>query len=231
MSTQQQPTAEKSVQTQDSSSGATTVLMKNNLVTHFHAENAATEVANTLVSMATGRQGVTSNLKTPVISTFTNHRLIPVVYSSKIQTIVNVSKPNPLPILSLSDYTTSHGVPTAMALASQAKISPSKQENRIEDEDASMSTDEHTSNSTDLNNSNSNRTKSNRNKFGRNSSTAKSRVEQTIETIKYGPILVKPRKSVAPTLASGRRSKDEPVSVFLKMIDRFNAIVFLVATG
>jgi hypothetical protein len=52
MSTQQQ-TAEKSVQTQDSNGS---LLVTNNAVTHFHAENAVAEVANTLVSMATGRQ-------------------------------------------------------------------------------------------------------------------------------------------------------------------------------
>ncbi len=54
---QQQQTAEKSVQTHDSS-GSTTVLYTNN------PENAATEVANTLVSMATGRQrGTTTTVK------------------------------------------------------------------------------------------------------------------------------------------------------------------------
>lgn len=54
MSNQLQPTAEKSVQTQDSS-GLTTLSLPNN------PENTATEVANTLVSMATGRQqGVTT---------------------------------------------------------------------------------------------------------------------------------------------------------------------------
>jgi hypothetical protein len=52
---QQQQTAEKSVQTQDLS-GSTTLLVTNNPVTHLHTENTAAEVANTLVSMATGRQ-------------------------------------------------------------------------------------------------------------------------------------------------------------------------------
>jgi ABC-type sulfate/molybdate transport systems ATPase subunit len=56
MSNQQQQTAEKSVQTQDSS-GSTTVLVTNN------PENTATEVANTLVSMATGRQRGTTTVK------------------------------------------------------------------------------------------------------------------------------------------------------------------------
>jgi len=56
MSNQQQQTAEKSVQTQDSS-GSTTVLVTNN------PENTATEVANTLVSMATGRQRGTTAVK------------------------------------------------------------------------------------------------------------------------------------------------------------------------
>ena len=56
MSKQQQETAEKSVQTQDSS-GSVTVAVSNN------PENSATEVANTLVSMATGEQRGTSILK------------------------------------------------------------------------------------------------------------------------------------------------------------------------
>jgi hypothetical protein len=57
MSTQQQQqhTAEKSVQTQDLS-GSTTLLVTNHPVGQLHTENTTTEVANTLVSMATGRQ-------------------------------------------------------------------------------------------------------------------------------------------------------------------------------
>ncbi len=51
-----QQTAEKSVQTQDSS-GSSAVLFTNN------PENTATEVANTLVSMATGRQRGTTTIK------------------------------------------------------------------------------------------------------------------------------------------------------------------------
>ena len=51
----QQDTAEKSVQTHDSLTISNTVLVSN-------PENAATEVANTLVSMATGRQRVLTNL-------------------------------------------------------------------------------------------------------------------------------------------------------------------------
>ncbi len=55
MSTQQ-PTAEKSVQTHELA-GPTTVLVTNNHpLAHLHTENTAAEVANTLVSMATGRQ-------------------------------------------------------------------------------------------------------------------------------------------------------------------------------
>lgn len=56
MSNQQQQTAEKSVQTHDAA-GSSTVLLTN------HPENAATEVANTLVSMATGRQRGTTTIK------------------------------------------------------------------------------------------------------------------------------------------------------------------------
>lgn len=58
MANQQQPTAEKSVQTQDSSgSTVATVFLTNN------PENATTEVANTLVSMATGQQQGTPTVK------------------------------------------------------------------------------------------------------------------------------------------------------------------------
>ena len=69
---QQQPTAEKSVQTHDST-GSATLLVSNNAVSHFHPENTATEVANTLVSMATGRQRPT-NVKQLVSSE--RHRLV-----------------------------------------------------------------------------------------------------------------------------------------------------------
>jgi hypothetical protein len=58
MSNQQQPTAEKSVQTQDASGSTTSLLVTNN------PENTTTtEVANTLVSMATGRQRGTTTIK------------------------------------------------------------------------------------------------------------------------------------------------------------------------
>jgi len=58
MSNQQQETAEKSVQTQDASG---TILPANS-----STENATTEVANTLVSMATGRQRATPTIKQSV---------------------------------------------------------------------------------------------------------------------------------------------------------------------
>ena len=57
MSNQAQETAEKSVQTQDSNGPMPTVLVTNN------PENTATEVANTLVSMASGRQRVIPTVK------------------------------------------------------------------------------------------------------------------------------------------------------------------------
>lgn len=104
---QQQPTAEKSVQTQDMSN-TTTVMLTNNSLAHMNSENTATEVAKTLVSLASGQQ--------------------PLINTNKAPTIVNVPKPNSLPILSLADYTTHRGVPTATALATQAKISPVKHE-------------------------------------------------------------------------------------------------------
>ena len=40
---------------------------------------------------------------------------------------------------------------------------------------------------------------------------SKNHKQATVEPIQYGPILVKPRKHVAPTLANGRRSKDDMV--------------------
>jgi hypothetical protein len=128
--------------------------------------------------------------------------------------VINVSNQtitsSSLPILSLADYTTSHGVPTATALANQAKITPRKQDNIVEDEiddDASMSTDEYnpTRNYSNVT------IKSGRGKKVQGKSTVKNKKSQPIEPIQYGPILVKPRKRIAPTLSSGRKSKDEPL--------------------
>jgi hypothetical protein len=114
-----------------------------------------------------------------------------------------------LPILSLADYTTSCGVPTAAALANQAKLTPRKPEINLKstDDDTSMSTDDYSQTRNDLNSS----TKTRRGKRNKSISTTKNKREQPIEPIQYGPILVKPRKSIAPTLSSGRKSKDEPV--------------------
>ncbi|CAF0977429.1 unnamed protein product [Rotaria sordida] len=188
MSTQQQ-TAEKSVQTQDLS-GSTTLLVSNNPVTHIHTENTAAEVANTLVSMATGRQRATTVKQLNVIS---------------------VPTPSNLPILSLADYTTSRGVPTAMALANQAKLTPAKHTEMLEgdddDDDAAMSTDEYNQTQNDL----KTRSKTTRGKLNKTVSTSKNSKQQTTEPIHYGPIVVKPRKNTAPTLANGRRSKDDPL--------------------
>ena len=58
--TQQQPTAEKSVQTSTDANNSTTLVMTNTPVTQLHTENTTAEVANTLVSMATGRQRATA---------------------------------------------------------------------------------------------------------------------------------------------------------------------------
>jgi len=188
MSTQQQQTAEKSVQTQDLA-GSTTLLVTNNPLAHLHTENTATEVANTLVSMATGRQRGTTVKQYNVISVPSNQ--------------------STLPILSLADYTTSRGVPTAMALANQAKRTPTKHDDMLEgdddDDDTSMSTDEYNQTRNDL----KSRTKSTRGKF--NKTMSKHNKQQTVEPIQYGPIVVKPRKNTAPTLANGRKSKDEPL--------------------
>lgn len=116
-----------------------------------------------------------------------------------------------MPILSLADYTTSYGVPTAAALANQAKLRPRKQDNISEtnDDDASMSTDDYNQTSNDSNST----IKTSRGKTNRSTSTSKSKKEQPIESIQYGPILVKPRKHVAPTLANGRKSKDVVVRI------------------
>lgn len=194
---QQQPTAEKSVQTQDMSN-TTTVMLTNNSLAHMNSENTATEVAKTLVSLASGQQ--------------------PLINTNKAPTIVNVPKPNSLPILSLADYTTHRGVPTATALATQAKISPVKHEKMItgvngddDDDDQSMSTDEYESTRTDPSSLSQTSNKSSRHKIARNNSTSKFNKSTVNEIIQYGPIAVKPRKGSAPTLASGRKSKDEPL--------------------
>ncbi|CAF1424713.1 unnamed protein product [Rotaria magnacalcarata] len=187
MSNQQQ-TAEKSVQTQDLSSSPT-VLVSNNSVTHIHTENTAAEVANTLVSMATGRQRATTTVKQ--------------------LNVISVPSPTTLPILALSDYTTPRGVPTAMSLANQAKLTPTKHNEMLvgdeDDDDTSMSTDEYNQSQNDS----KPRTKSTRGKSNKSISTSKNHRQQTVEPIQYGPIVVKPRKSIAPTLANGRKSKDE----------------------
>jgi len=148
MSNQQQQTAEKSVQTQDSS-GSTTVLLTNN------PENTAAEVANTLVSMATGRQRGTTTVKQLNVISVPN------------QSVTSAS----LPILSLADYTTSRGVPTATALANQAKLTPRKQENILEnnDDDISMSTDDYNQTRNDSN------SKSRRGKKSKSVSTLKNK--------------------------------------------------------
>ncbi|CAF0977312.1 unnamed protein product [Rotaria sordida] len=190
----QQSTAEKSVQTQDSTI-PTTVFITNN------PENTATEVANTLVSMATGRQRV------PTTTTATTTTIKPL-------NVISVPNQSSLPILSLADFTTSHGVPTATALAHQAKLRPRKQESILEnnnnnnnndDDNISMSTDEYNQISNDSNTA----IKSRRGKINKSLSTSKNKKDQSIEPIQYGPILVKPRKHIAPTLSNGRKSKDE----------------------
>ncbi|CAF0916299.1 unnamed protein product [Rotaria sp. Silwood1] len=185
----QQPTAEKSVQTQDSS-GPTTLFITNN------PENTAAEVANTLVSMATGRQrGTTTTVKPLNVISVPNQ---------------SPSSSSSLPVLSLADFTTSHGVPTATALAHQVKLRPRKQENILEnnnnnDDNISMSTDEYTQISNDSNAPSKNR----RGKINKSLSSSKNKKDQSTQPIQYGPILVKPRKHIAPTLANGRKSKDE----------------------
>lgn len=55
--------------------------------------------------------------------------------------------------------------------------------------------------------------KTRRNKNNKGGSTSKNYKQATVEPIQYGPIVVKPRKHVAPTLANGRRSKDDPVRI------------------
>jgi len=131
MSNQQQDTAEKSVQTQDATAAGATALVSSN------PENTAAEVANTLVSMATGRQRGIATVKQ--------------------LNVINVPNPSTttttsaLPIICLADYTTAHGVPTATALANQAKLTPLKQDNSLEsnDDDTSMVSDGYSQMQTD----------------------------------------------------------------------------------
>ena len=144
-------------------------------------------------------------------SSLSINRLFP-----SIQNVINVpnlssSSSSSLPIIALADYTTSHGVPTAMALANQTKSIPQKHDNSLADDDGihSMSTDEYQE---VANHSNASK-KTRRGKLNKTISTSKSGKESAINPIQYGPILVKPRKRVAPTLANGRKSKDTPVSI------------------
>jgi hypothetical protein len=201
MSNQQHQTAEKSVQTHDLS-GSTTVLV--------NPENTATEVANTLVSMATGRQrGTTTTVKQLVkkpSKLFSYNSFLLTLF----QNVINVSNQSAsLPIISLADYTTSRGVPTATALANQAKLTPRKQEINMgsNDDDALMLSDEYNQTQNESNST----MKTRRGKQTKSISTSKTKKQQSIEPIQYGPILVKPRKQIAPTLANGRKSKDEQV--------------------
>ncbi|UJR30637.1 hypothetical protein I4U23_018161 [Adineta vaga] len=191
MSNQAQETAEKSVQTHDLSGTPTTVLVTNN------PENTAAEVANTLVSMATGRQRGIATVK----------QLNVINVSNPSATTTGITSSSTLPIISLADYTTSNGVPTATALANQAKLNPLRQDNILEnnDGDTSMLTDEYDQ----LANNGNSSMKSRRGKSNKSISNSKHAKHQPIEPIQYGPILVKPRKQIAPTLANGRKSKDE----------------------
>lgn len=81
----QQPTAEKSVQTQELT-GPTTVYLTNNPLTHLHTENTATEVANTLVSMATGRQRGTTVKQ---LVNFIIHSIQSIEFVSRMSTVLH----------------------------------------------------------------------------------------------------------------------------------------------
>jgi len=102
-----------------------------------------------------------------------------------------------------------------MALANQAKLTPTKNDSMMDgdddhdddEDDTSMSTDEYKTPRKSI------RGKSNKTK------------QQIADAIQYGPIVVKPRKNVAPTLANGRRSKDEPVCELIS-IEIFNMNLF-----
>ena len=115
-----------------------------------------------------------------------------------------------LPILSLADYTTSQGVPTATALANQAKLRPTKQESILatRNNDISMSTDEYN----EIQNDSNPRIKVRRGRVNKSMTTSNNK-RSAIDAIQYGPIIVKPRKYAAPTLSNGRKSKDEQVRI------------------
>jgi hypothetical protein len=95
-------------------------------------------------------------------------------------------------------------------LANQAKLSARKDGDLhpMNDEN-DMSTDEFQDAPTPSNGSGRTR----RGRTNKNMSTSKNLKQSTVEPIQYGPIVVKPRKQVAPTLANGRRSKDDPVGI------------------
>ena len=111
-----------------------------------------------------------------------------------------------------------------MALANQAKLTPMKHNTMIgDDDDTSISIDEYNPTDDNL----KIRTKSTRTKSNKLISTSKNDKQQTIEPIQYGPITVKPRKTIAPTLANGRKSKDELVCIFKKKKKKTTMIMLL----
>ena len=127
------------------------------------------------------------------------------VISTPTQTVVSTS----LPIISLAEYTTSRGVPTAAALANQAKMISKKQEKMSsnDEEDESMSVGDAEQTEKYANAAKTSR----RGKKSKGRTSSKGKDASTVEAIQYGPILVKPRRRIAPTLSSGRKSKDQPV--------------------
>lgn len=112
-----------------------------------------------------------------------------------------------------------------MALATQAKLTPTKHNEILQtdqDDDTSMSTDEYNQSQTD----GKSRTKSTRGKLNKSTSGSKSSKQSAADAIQYGPIVVKPRKNTAPTLANGRKSKDQPVCLISINASKRNILLF-----
>lgn len=135
--------------------------------------------------------------------------------------MISLQNQTTLPIIALADYTTARGVPTAMTLANQTKVTPSKHNEMLDGSE--MDTDEVSMSTDDYNQSQNDMKSPSKSRRGKSNKSAKLDKQQGVEAIQYGPIVVKPRKSVAPTLANGRKSKDQPVCLY-RLISVFDSI-------
>ncbi|CAF0769812.1 unnamed protein product [Didymodactylos carnosus] len=215
-----QPTAEKSVQTQENLFNPNIII---NTLNNYH-ENTTTEVANTLVSMATvaqrpnGKQtsftciSPQSTHALPVIS-LADYNCIPTasVLQANVQTKLlakSVSVDN-----NRRDLIVENDVQTQETTTISNTTNNDNDECSMDDTsfDSSMSTSNYQSSSNTTNDKKTEGKDSNNNKkrSSYKMKTSLMKKNEDEEIIQYGPIAVRPRKRTAPTLANGRKSKDE----------------------